>query len=72
MAVAALDGVKLDLFGRRNVLVPDAAERWFNAIDAEIFALGRFPERCPWAGEDEMLGTNCATWYLAGGADATG
>lgn len=55
MAVAALDGVKLDLSGQRNVLAPDAAERWLYAIDAEIFAFGRFPKRCPWAGENGMF-----------------
>jgi len=31
---------------------PDAAERWFNAIEAEIRSLARFPERCPRARED--------------------
>ncbi len=31
---------------------PDAAERWFNAVEAEILSLARFPERCPRARED--------------------
>ena len=31
---------------------PEAAERWFNAIEAEIQSLARFPERYPRARED--------------------
>lgn len=34
---------------------PEAAERWFNAIEAEIYSLARFPERCPRAREDGMF-----------------
>ena len=34
---------------------PEAAERWFNAIEAEIHSLARFPERCPRAREDGMF-----------------
>lgn len=30
---------------------PAAAERWFNAIEARILTLARFPERCPRARE---------------------
>lgn len=30
----------------------ESAERWFNAIEAEIQSLARFPERCPRARED--------------------
>ena len=26
---------------------PDAAERWFNAIEAEIYSLARFPRTMP-------------------------
>jgi plasmid stabilization system protein ParE len=33
----------------------DAAERWFNAIETEINALSRFPERCPRAREDWVV-----------------
>ena len=33
----------------------DAAERWFNAIEAEINTLSRFPERCPRAREDGLF-----------------
>jgi plasmid stabilization system protein ParE len=33
----------------------DGAERWFNAIEAEINALSRFPERCPRAREDGLF-----------------
>ena len=38
----------------------DAAERWFNAIEAEINALSRFPERCPRAREDGSRGNASA------------
>jgi plasmid stabilization system protein ParE len=34
---------------------PDAAERWFSAIEAEIFSLARFPERCPRAREADLF-----------------
>jgi plasmid stabilization system protein ParE len=34
---------------------PDAAERWFNAIEAEILSLAHFPERCPRAREAELF-----------------
>ena len=33
----------------------DGAERWFNAIEAEINALSRFLERCPRAREDGLF-----------------
>ncbi len=33
----------------------EAAERWFNAIEAEINTLSRFPERCPRAREDGLF-----------------
>ena len=33
----------------------DAAERWFNAIEAEINTLSHFPERCPRAREDGLF-----------------
>jgi plasmid stabilization system protein ParE len=31
---------------------PEAAERWLNAIEAEIYSLAHFPERCPLAREN--------------------
>lgn len=33
----------------------DAAERWLNAIEAEINTLSRFPERCPRPCEDGLF-----------------
>jgi plasmid stabilization system protein ParE len=35
---------------------PDAAGKWFDAVEAEIQALARFPERCPRAREDGVFG----------------
>jgi plasmid stabilization system protein ParE len=34
---------------------PEAAERWFNAIEAEIYSLENFPARCPRAREAELF-----------------
>ncbi|HUG12120.1 MAG TPA: type II toxin-antitoxin system RelE/ParE family toxin [Opitutaceae bacterium] len=34
---------------------PEAAERWFNAIEAEIHSLEYFPMRCPRAREDGLF-----------------
>jgi plasmid stabilization system protein ParE len=34
---------------------PEAAERWLDAIEAEIRSLDLFPERCPRAREDGLF-----------------
>jgi plasmid stabilization system protein ParE len=34
---------------------PEAAERWFSAIEAEIYSLAHFPERCPRAREADLF-----------------
>lgn len=34
---------------------PEAAERWFNAIEAEIYSLEQFPSRRPRAREDGLF-----------------
>lgn len=34
---------------------PEAAERWFNAIETGIYSLANFPKRCPLAREDELF-----------------
>lgn len=33
----------------------EAAERWFDAIEAEIVSLEHFPKRCPRAREDRLF-----------------
>ncbi|MEN9637047.1 MAG: hypothetical protein RL077_5451 [Verrucomicrobiota bacterium] len=50
----------------------DAAERWFNAIEAEINTLSRFPERSRGHVKTGCSSMNCASWSLADGTDATG
>ena len=36
-------------------VAPGAAERWFNAIEEEIYSLELFPTRCPRAREDGLF-----------------
>lgn len=35
---------------------PEAAEKWFRGVLAEIYSLEQQPERCPWISESHSLG----------------
>jgi plasmid stabilization system protein ParE len=43
---------------------PESAERWFNAIEAEVYSLAHFPERCPKARDAGHFAMNCGNWFL--------
>ena len=49
---------------------PESAERWFNAIEAEVYSLAQFPERCPKAREDGQFRYELRNWSSGAGMGA--
>ena len=53
------------LFMEKNAAESDAASGWYNGLEEAVYALAKYPFRCPVAPEARKARRSCGTCFMA-------